>query len=130
MPTRLRPILWILICASLAGCQWLQRPSAATMRADVINNAWTGTDSEGDHYEFHFQSDGSLHYTSPAGSYTNGTWKLDGSSIYFEINQRYSEYKGTLSKDEMSGEASNRQGKKWKWSIRKPPATNVAKPSS
>jgi outer membrane biogenesis lipoprotein LolB len=88
---------------------------AQTKPASVAGTTWTGTDSDGDYYEYHFQPDGRLHYKSPSGSFANGTWKQDGDNIYFEMNKRFSEHKGTIKGDRMEGEAWNTKGHRWTW---------------
>jgi hypothetical protein len=81
----------------------------------VAGTTWAGTDSDGDYYEYHFQTDGALHYKSPTGFWKNGTWKQDKNAIYMETNDRYSEYRGLISDTRMDGEAWDTTGRKWTW---------------
>jgi outer membrane biogenesis lipoprotein LolB len=83
--------------------------------ASVAGTTWAGTDSDGDHYEYHFQADGTLHYNSPTGSYENGTWEQHGDSIYMETNKKFSEREGRISGTHMKGKAWNVKGQKWTW---------------
>ena len=83
--------------------------------ASVAGTTWVGTDSDGDYYEYTFQADGALHYKSPSGFWTNGTWKQDGDSIYMETNNKYSEYQGRISGTHMEGKAWNIKDKHWTW---------------
>lgn len=85
----------------------------------VANTVWEGTDSDGDHYVYRFQSSGALHYTSRTGNWKNGTWSQDDRTIYFEMNSKYSEYKGHIVANQMEGEASNTVGRRWTWRAKK-----------
>ena len=87
--------------------------------ASVAGTTWAGTDSDGDYYEYSFRPDGALHYKSPTGSFTNGTWKQDGDSIYMEMNQKYSEHRGRISGTSMRGKAWNVVKHKWTWKAEK-----------
>jgi hypothetical protein len=76
---------------------------------------WDGIDSDGDYYVYEFLSDGVLKYTSPNGTFTNGTWIQDGNSVYFETNKKISEYEGVINGDTIAGNAWNQDGHKWTW---------------
>ncbi|MGO9316968.1 MAG: hypothetical protein ACLPXT_02885 [Terracidiphilus sp.] len=100
------------------------------MAQSVINvsgTTWVGTDSDGDYYEYTFQADGALHYKSPSGFWTNGTWKQDGDSIYMETNNKYSEYQGRITGTHIEGNAWNIKGRKWTWvaDLRNTPASSA-----
>jgi hypothetical protein len=87
----------------------------------VAGTVWAGTDSDGDYYEYHFQEDGSLHYKSPQGFFTAGTWKQQGMSIYMETNNKYAERQGTITGNHMEGNAWNKAGHRWTWKAEKKP---------
>lgn len=82
---------------------------------DVSGSVWSGVDSHGDEYEYHFNRDGSLYYKSPTGFWKNGTWKQDKRVIYMETNSRYSEYRGLITDKQMEGGAWNIRGMHWSW---------------
>jgi hypothetical protein len=88
------------------------KPSVAT---SIARTTWVGTDSDGDYYEYSFQSDGALHYKSPSGFYKNGSWKQDGNEIYMETNNKNTERKGTINGNRMEGDAWNVDGDQWTW---------------
>ena len=56
-----------------------------------------------------------LCYTSPTGYYDNGTWKQDGTSVYVETNNRFSERDGKLDKNTIEGTGKNTKGERWSW---------------
>ena len=103
----------------LSNCATTSRTSVRSDVVSVSGTAWAGTDSEGDYYEYYFMSDGSLHYKSPTGFWENGSWKQDGSTIYMETNNRYTERIGTIRGDIMEGNAWNVKGRRWTWSAKK-----------
>jgi len=104
----------LTLCLSLFMTAFLQNARAQSAM-NLAGTTWTGTDSDGDYYEYSFQADGALYYKSPSGSHTNGTWKQNGSSIYMETNNKYSEYQGRISGTHMEGNAWNTQNRKWTW---------------
>ena len=83
---------------------------------NIAGTAWSCEESDGDHYEFYFMSDGSLHYNSPTGYWTVATWRQDGNEIYMEFNDKYAERQGTITGNRMEGDAWNIAGKNWTWS--------------
>jgi hypothetical protein len=90
---------------------------AATAIRSIAGTTWAGTDSDGDDYTFRFMPGGALHYTSPTGSYENGTWTQEGKRVAFEMNDHYSDYEGTIEGETMQGKASNKAGHAWTWSV-------------
>lgn len=94
-------------------------PPEKTGVQSISATTWAGTDSEGHYYIFHFKSSGALHYKSPTGFWTRGTWKQDGAEVYMETNNKYSEYFGTIKGNHMQGTVRNIKGKKWRWSATK-----------
>lgn len=109
----------------LSGCATNQPPvqqpviPSQSLPASVAGTTWVGTDSDGDYYEYHFQRGGALHYQSPTGFYENGNWKQEGTSIYMETNNKYSEYQGLISGNRMQGKAWNTNGQRWTWEAEK-----------
>lgn len=102
------------------GCIIKQTSPAQTSPTSVVSLAgttWSGPDSNGSHYTFHFLPGGQLRYTSPTGTFDKATWRQDGASLYMETNDRYSEYLGTISGTSIKGKASNRVGKSWTWQV-------------
>ncbi|NQT15803.1 MAG: SUMF1/EgtB/PvdO family nonheme iron enzyme, partial [Planctomycetes bacterium] len=95
------------------------RNSDSSKVPSVAKTMWAGTDSDGDYYEYHFKKGGALHYKSPSGFHDNGTWKQDGISIYCEMNNKYSERRGSIRGERIEGDAWNVKGKRWTWSVEK-----------
>jgi hypothetical protein len=87
--------------------------------ADLKGSVWAGTDSDGDYYTFYYLASGVLRYTSPSGTYDNGTWVQDGAKVEMEMNDRYAVYTGIIAGDRITGAASNVAGKSWTWDVQK-----------
>jgi hypothetical protein len=97
--------------------------------ASVAGTTWSGVDSLDRHYDYEFLTDGTLHYTYESGSFTDGTWKQDGDSIYMSMNNKYSERQGRITGTHMEGNAWNTVGKKWTWGAdRKSQTSSVPTP--
>ena len=84
----------------------------------VAGTMWRGETSPGGIFIVRFEHGGVLCYTSPNGTWRNGTWKQDGAAIYLEMNKRYAEYRGVLRGDRIVGEASNQPGARWTWTVK------------
>ena len=111
----------VMLLLPLAGCA--ANPSAnaePTIQGEaavpsIAGTTWEGADIDGDRYVYRFLEDGTLHYTTPTGSWKNGTWRQDGAEVYMETNDRYSERVGTIVGSRMSGRGWNVAGDKWTW---------------
>jgi hypothetical protein len=92
-------------------------PSDAASVPSVEGTYWSGIDSDGDFYTYRFFPGGQLGYTSPSGTYKGATdvWIQDRFSIRMSINNGYSIRNGTISGDQMSGNAYNMVGHTWTW---------------
>jgi hypothetical protein len=53
---------------------------------DLTGTAWSGSTSDGRNYTFEFLPGSALKYTSPTGTFSNGTWTQDGASVYWQMN--------------------------------------------
>lgn len=108
-----------LVCAlRLFARAPVPEPPAKTA-SPLAGTTWSGTDSDGDKYTFTFERDGTLAYKSPTGSYRNGKWSQFGGSVYFHMNNHYSEYLGEIKGDKMEGKGWNVKGRGWTWKVSK-----------
>src|SRR3954452_14857177 len=74
----------------------------------VEGTVWKGETRPGALFIVRFEPGGVLCYTSPNGTWRNGTWKQEGPAIYLEMNQRYAEYRGKIEGDRIVGDAVNK----------------------
>jgi len=96
-------------------------PPPSTVRYDVasvLGTTWAGEDSFGRSLEFHFMSDGVLNFVDMVGSFINGggSWKQDGSTVFFEIANHAMEYYGTIRGHSIEGNVWHKTGNRWEWS--------------
>jgi hypothetical protein len=90
-------------------------PSANVGVVSLAGTSWTVVETDGDRDIFNFLADGTLSYSYQNGSYTNGTWRQDGDSIYIEMNKKFVEYRGRITGTHIEGTASNVKGNHWTW---------------
>ncbi len=87
----------------------------------IVGTKWKSRDSDGDEYIFHFREGGTLEFTSvnSGKTSTTATWRQTGNQIYMEMNNRFSEYRGTIQGNTIEGTASNIKNHKWTWKATK-----------
>ena len=65
-----------------------------------------------------------LVYAYNGVTYRNGTWKQEGAEVYWETNNKYCEFRGTVRDGVLTGKAWNQAGGTWQLTItRQPPGT-------
>ena len=67
--------------------------------------------------EYAFERGGVLRYTYNGQTYRNGTWSQDRDAVYWETNQKYCEFRGTVRGAALTGRAWNAAGGKWELRI-------------
>ena len=82
----------------------------------VDGTRWVGSNHEGA-LTLEFLVGGILRYTTPNGTWSNGTWTQSSNDISFEMNSRYAEYTGRIRGTVMSGTGRNRSGTRWDWEV-------------
>jgi hypothetical protein len=69
-------------------------------------------------YEFH--PDGRISMTYNGNRHLNiGTWQQDGTRIYWEANNRYCEFEGTLTGTTITGKSWNKPGGQWTLTVKR-----------
>jgi len=81
--------------------------------SNLAGTTWGGQDGA-NKTTFQFETDGVLKYGYGERDYKNGTWKQTGDEIYFETNNKVSEFKGIIKGNRIEGDRWNAQGTKWK----------------
>lgn len=92
---------------------------AAVSRPALAGTAWAGRDSHREEHVFRFLPGGVLNYTSPTGTFQNGTWRQIGNHVVMETNRHYADYAGTIAADRIVGTARNVGGLRWTWDVRR-----------
>lgn len=80
----------------------------------VDGTTWAGSNYEGP-LTLEFLVGGILRYTTPGGTWTNGTWEQHANAITFEMNSHFADYSGRIRGGRMNGTARNRTGRTWDW---------------
>jgi hypothetical protein len=68
-----------------------------------------------------FEKDGRLTYSYGTSCWRNGTWKLEGDKLYWEVNQKYAEFDGTVKDGVITGKSWNVAGGSWTLVYKKDP---------
>jgi hypothetical protein len=112
-------IIQVVEFASQASGRQSVTTSLALQAPSLNGTTWSGIDSDGDLYTFMFIEGGVLTYTSPSGTHENGTWEQGDKAIYFQMNNKFSQYRGSIDGPKMTGVAQNIRGHYWQWSVSK-----------
>jgi hypothetical protein len=85
---------------------------------ELAGTAWVGIDGPLGRVTFLFERGGVLQYTYPNGQiYRNGTWEQRGNVLYFEVNEKFREYRARIGRDVVSGASWNRAGQNWQTTL-------------
>ena len=92
----------------------------------LADSVWEGDGVDGPTtYEFH--DTGRMSTTYPQQRSVNiGTWKQDGTSVYWETCDRYCEFEGKLTGTTITVKAWNKPGGKWTLTFKRKSATPIA----
>jgi hypothetical protein len=85
--------------------------------ATIEGTTWEG-DNGGDAITLRFDPGGKLFAQDADGTY-DGSWYQNGNSVSFDMNDRYSNYEGTLDGATLKGNAHNKAGSNWSFNLRK-----------
>ena len=97
-------------------------PAPAPVIPDLRGTTWTGwNDGVKSDWVVLFEPDGTLNYSYGRSTYRNGTWKLEGITLYYESNGKYAEFQGILQGDVIHGESWNVAGLRWQIHLRRAP---------
>ena len=88
-------------------------PAKEFVFRDVRGTVWKGPEAADRHIQFN--GDGTLSYYAGGGK-GNATWKQQGHEVYFEINNGYREFRGTINLEGtvIQGDSWNKAGKRWR----------------
>lgn len=122
----LRLVVPLLLAGTVAAAPV---PKDFTPKQDPIaGTTWRGDGICGPTV-YTFEKDGRLTYSYGASCWRNGTWKLEGDKLTWEMNQRYAEFEGTVKDGVVTGAAKNVAGGNWSLTFKKDPdATHPKRP--
>ena len=77
------------------------------------NTKWIAYESDGECWYFLLRPGGLVEITEYNVTLINGKWQQEGASFYMGFSNKYSQYRGILGNNELTGEAQNVKGKEW-----------------
>lgn len=90
---------------------------AVVSRPRLAGTCWKGTSTLESSYVWRFLPGGVLNYTTPSGTFQNGTWLQIGNWVSMETNRHYADYEGFVGGDRINGKAKNVSGQDWRWTV-------------
>ncbi len=100
------------------------QPAAPEDIRPLVGATWSGTDSDGDLYEYTFLKGGHLRYRTNTArkeivTFENEDdfWAQNG-PIVIIVKNHYSTQVGTIKGDRMEGKAWNVAGRRWTWELK------------
>jgi opacity protein-like surface antigen len=89
-----------------------EKPKEAPAQLDLRGTRWFGFCYQ-DNMWMIFEKDGTLTYGYNGATFKNGTWNLQGTNLYFEMNEKYLEFRGSVFGNTFQGESRNVRGMRW-----------------
>jgi len=88
-------------------------------RPRLTGTCWSGPSTLETHYVWRFLPKGVLNYTSPTGTFQNGTWQQIGTVVQMEVNRHYTDHEGFVVGDWIHGRSKNVVGQHWRWKTKR-----------
>ena len=98
-------------------------PTTVTYAASLAGTSWAGPDSTGDYRRFTFTSNGLLNNDA------SDTWRQEGNKVYWEINNAYSYYEGTINGDQIDYKAYNKVNLHWTGTLTRVAGSTTSNPN-
>jgi hypothetical protein len=87
---------------------------------DFRGTRWFGKTYENTDWTIIFEPNGGITNIENGHTYRVGSWKSTGpNTVWMELNNKYYEYRGTVTGDILSGDSSNVAGLRWKTTFRR-----------
>ena len=83
------------------------------------HSTWSGTDIWNKPIAIHFGENARFAYKSENRVWPGGSWRVEGSDVYFEINNKFVEHTGTRTANEMHGNGKTKRGEQGTWQLKK-----------
>jgi hypothetical protein len=112
----IRRTLFVVVLAAISA---IPTPAAPRLKPEkptippLAGTSWAGKTAEGWDMTITFAADGKMTYGYRNNTHTTASWKQDGDKVYYEMNDRYCEFDGTLAGDVIDGQNHNVQGRTW-----------------
>ena len=86
---------------------------------DLAGTTWIGRKTIRDRWSFTLRDDHVVEYDQSGIKYSNGTWRQVGKTLFMEFNREYSQYRGDIYGNEITGTAQNVAGMTWGWHVKR-----------
>jgi hypothetical protein len=94
-----------------AALEWQHLLGAAVRLEGTV---WTGVDLPEKYFTtYRFEKNGKLVWSYNGGKFTNGTWKQEGRTLTFQMNNNYRESRGTIKGNTIEFDSWNVRGVRW-----------------
>ena len=106
----------VTVVAILVAGSGLSAPRLKPEKKDapaLAGTSWAGKTAEGWDMTIDFAAEGKMTVSYNGASYTRASWKQDGDSVHYEMNDRFCEFNGKFVGDAIDGETHNVRGRKW-----------------
>lgn len=110
----------LALAAFLITATATSTPLPPELATDLSGTSWGGMGTIA-YTVYNLEKDGSLSYRQGSSFFRDGAWKQTGTTVYFEINDRFFLFKGTLRGGELVGQAWNVKGESWDYHLRRQP---------
>ena len=111
-------LAWLTLAFSVAHAIPARRPyelpNAEPERYDFRGTTWQGRTYEGWAMAIVFEPNGVLSYSYQGSSSKVGSWKSEANILYMEMNNKYCEFRGTVTGNALQGDSWNVAGLRWK----------------
>ena len=112
------------------GCNWADLPHDFKPKGEPLaGTTWKRRGVCGETV-YTFEKDGRLTYSYGSSCWPNGTWKLDGYKLTWDVNLRYAWFSGTVKDGVITGTAENVTTKTWALTYKKDPTAKHPKEPS
>lgn len=109
---------WSIVAAGVAYAvparPRYERAPQPSKTAELCGSVWDSKDVAEDRL-IHFARDGGLIFG--VNQTRNGSWRLEGNIVYFEINDGYRMFRGVLLGDRIHGESCNVDATRWQTTL-------------
>jgi hypothetical protein len=84
----------------------------------LLYSFWEGAGTNGETFDLGFYSENRVRYFSfDYLDIFKGFWRQYGKKVYFNLNDEYCNYQGTIEGNSIHGTATNKDGDAWEWSV-------------
>jgi hypothetical protein len=104
-------------CLTTAPSYAAEAPAVKSQEINLAGTTWSGSDSDGEHYTFTFNANGSILYKSDKETIDKGEWKQYQNAVYYEANKGFVRALGEVVDGRIEGKSWNVKNSSWFWKM-------------